>query len=214
METPIPKTGEFELHNTLAAQEGQAYWTRGIVGYFYRMYLREARTFVQRYPSCNVLEVGCGEGIMLHDLHHDANIYQLDISPVALKKATQWNGKVFVGDAMNLPFRDEVFDAVLQVALLEHVSRPDHAISEAWRVLKKGGKLLILIPNDITMSVGRMLLRKYPFRYPGHLSFLTPRRIKTIMGNRFTMLQEKRMPFNGFTFWANMYYQLVARKIS
>ena len=76
---------------------------------------------------------------MLRDLHQDAKIYQLDISLVALKKATQWNCKVYVGDAMNLPFRAEVFDAVLQVALLEHVSRTEHAISEAWRVLKKGG---------------------------------------------------------------------------
>ena len=203
---------EFALHDKIAEKEGQEYWTRGLVGYFYRMYLWEAQMFVKHYSSGKILEVGCGEGLMFRDFHREYDICQVDISTVALEKAQQLNDKIVVGDAMNLPFRSGTFDAVLQVAVLEHLSNPEKALAEAWRMLKKGGKLLILIPNDLVMSVGRLMLGKYPPRYPGHLSFLTPQRIKTMVGNRFNMIQEKRMPFHCLPFWFNMYYQVIIKK--
>jgi SAM-dependent methyltransferase len=48
-----------------------------------------------------------------------------------------------VADAHHLPFRDEVFDAVVTFNTFEHLREPDRAASEVYRVLKPGGKLVL-----------------------------------------------------------------------
>lgn len=49
-----------------------------------------------------------------------------------------------VADAHNLPFGDEVFDAAIVLNAFEHYSNPQQAVAELYRVLKPGGKLLIV----------------------------------------------------------------------
>lgn len=47
----------------------------------------------------------------------------------------------------NLPFEDETFDFVFSKSVIEHIINPDHFIDEMYRVLKKGGKIIILTPD-------------------------------------------------------------------
>lgn len=51
-----------------------------------------------------------------------------------------------VCDAMNLPFKKNSFDVYCSFEVLEHISEPDKLISEASRVLKKGGYCLLTSP--------------------------------------------------------------------
>ncbi len=51
-----------------------------------------------------------------------------------------------VGDIHNLPFGDNSKEAILCLAVLEHVENPIKAMSELYRVLKPEGKLLIYVP--------------------------------------------------------------------
>ncbi len=51
-----------------------------------------------------------------------------------------------VGDIHDLPFEDDSIDAILCLAVLEHVENPIQAMSEMRRVLKPGGKLLLYVP--------------------------------------------------------------------
>ena len=52
-----------------------------------------------------------------------------------------------VGDATQLPFKDETFDVVTSFDLIEHLINPDDFLAEAFRVLKRGGKIVISTPN-------------------------------------------------------------------
>jgi len=51
-----------------------------------------------------------------------------------------------VGDAHNIPFADNTFDAIFSVAVLEHVYDPEKVVSEMIRVLKPGGILYSEVP--------------------------------------------------------------------
>lgn len=58
-----------------------------------------------------------------------------------------------VGDAMALPFPDNTFDVYTISFGIRNVTRPQEALNEAYRVLKPGGRLMVLefsqIPNDL-----------------------------------------------------------------
>ncbi|MEL6377405.1 MAG: bifunctional demethylmenaquinone methyltransferase/2-methoxy-6-polyprenyl-1,4-benzoquinol methylase UbiE [Pseudomonadota bacterium] len=58
-----------------------------------------------------------------------------------------------VGDAMSLPFENNSFDVYTISFGIRNVTRPEEALSEAFRVLKPGGRLMVLefsqIPNDL-----------------------------------------------------------------
>jgi len=47
-----------------------------------------------------------------------------------------------VGDGHYLPFRDETFDLVVSIAVLEHLRSPVKAVREVWRVSKSGAHFL------------------------------------------------------------------------
>ncbi|GAA4221934.1 demethylmenaquinone methyltransferase/2-methoxy-6-polyprenyl-1,4-benzoquinol methylase [Sagittula marina] len=58
-----------------------------------------------------------------------------------------------VGDAMKLPFADNTFDVYTISFGIRNVTRPQEALNEAYRVLKPGGRLMVLefsqIPNEM-----------------------------------------------------------------
>jgi demethylmenaquinone methyltransferase/2-methoxy-6-polyprenyl-1,4-benzoquinol methylase len=62
-----------------------------------------------------------------------------------------------VGDAMALPFEDNSFDVYTISFGIRNVTRPQEALNEAYRVLKPGGRLMVLefsqIPNDMMQKV-------------------------------------------------------------
>ncbi|WP_204112901.1 bifunctional demethylmenaquinone methyltransferase/2-methoxy-6-polyprenyl-1,4-benzoquinol methylase UbiE [Shimia biformata] len=61
------------------------------------------------------------------------------------------------GDAMALPFKDNTFDVYTISFGIRNVTRPQDALAEAYRVLKPGGRLMVLefsqIPNDMMQKV-------------------------------------------------------------
>ncbi|MFD1510124.1 bifunctional demethylmenaquinone methyltransferase/2-methoxy-6-polyprenyl-1,4-benzoquinol methylase UbiE [Lacimonas salitolerans] len=62
-----------------------------------------------------------------------------------------------VGDAMALPFADNTFDTYTISFGIRNVTRPQEALNEAFRVLRPGGRLMVLefsqIPNEIMQKV-------------------------------------------------------------
>jgi len=103
-----------------------------------------------------MLEVGCGNGDFSNylSLHHKAAITGVDFSNESIKIANQKKehfntitALFDVADAEKLPFEKEEFDIVISCECLEHVPHPQKMIDELYRVVKKGGQVILTTEN-------------------------------------------------------------------
>jgi SAM-dependent methyltransferase len=93
------------------------------------------------------LDLGCGTGLMLEHLKREWRTVGLDFSPLALKFTSRRGIRRLIrGDAQSLPFRDDCFDLITTLDLMEHVPGDDLLLAEARRILKPGGTLFITAP--------------------------------------------------------------------
>jgi hypothetical protein len=60
------------------------------------------------------------------------------------------------------------------------------------------------------MSAGRLVLGKFPIRYPDHLTFTTPGRMHKWLADGFTVREEFSLPFRLLPYAVNLYYFMVA----
>ncbi len=67
------------------------------------------------------------------------------------------------GDAMTLPFEDETFDAYTIAFGIRNVTRVEEALSEAYRVLKPGGRFVCLEFSQVTVAGMDRLYDAYSF---------------------------------------------------
>jgi SAM-dependent methyltransferase len=202
---------ERDLHERVAELEPHDSQLSGIVGYFYRMYRAEVLARIDGLRGRDILEVGCGEGMMFDGL--GMHPVQMDVSMTRLSRAAGRCRFLLCADGYELPFAAGSFEAVLLVAILEHTREPWRIVAEVRRVLKRGGRTIVVVPNDVTMGVGRLLLRKFPIRYPDHLTFTTPVRIGGWLSDGFRIGEAFMLPFRSLPFAANLYYFVVAEKI-
>jgi len=74
---------------------------------------------------------------------------QIDLKPEISDKHHRWKSvpPTVYADAHHLPFRDSVFNRVLCLHIIEHLTCPFHALLEVRRVLKHKGTLRIEVPN-------------------------------------------------------------------
>lgn len=122
------------------------------LGFFYREKMRAIYAIAPNYPFQTILEVGGGQGGLTALLYPQAQITNLDFDPQYAQAACnqQHNVQFVCGDATQLPFADAFFDAVTMFDVLEHIPNDRLAISEALRVLKPNGFLLVSTPDAAT----------------------------------------------------------------
>lgn len=100
----------------------------------------------------NLLEVGCGTGLILSRLRDAARTARgIDISPGMVQKARERGLDVVLGSATALPFRDESFDFVCSFKVLAHIPDIGKALSEIARVTKPGGKMALEFYNPLSL---------------------------------------------------------------
>jgi ubiquinone/menaquinone biosynthesis C-methylase UbiE len=100
-------------------------------------------------PEGVILEVGCGRGagasLLLREFR-PRRLHAMDLDLKMLRKATAYlppeeKGQItlYLGDALNLPYRDAALDAVFAFGVLHHIPDWRGALQEIVRVLKPGG---------------------------------------------------------------------------
>ncbi|HEX2746785.1 MAG TPA: class I SAM-dependent methyltransferase [Verrucomicrobiales bacterium] len=95
-----------------------------------------------------VLDAGCGTGLMSLKLGATGRqTTGLDLSPDMIGRAGRRrspNVEFVQGDVENLPFADGSFDAVVNLISFHHYPAPARALAEFRRVLRPGGRLILI----------------------------------------------------------------------
>src|ERR1043165_6718006 len=122
-----------------------------IEAYRYNVYApwMQAAVGFDDFRGKRLLEIGCGTGTdLLQFARGGAQVTGLDLTPRSIEIARRrfavygQSGTFAIGDAENLAFPDESFDAVYSFGVLHHTPDTERAIREVHRVLRRGGRAI------------------------------------------------------------------------
>lgn len=127
-------------------------------------------------PGHVVVDLGCGTGFFVDWLARNSpgTWWGVDLSRSAVRRARERNAGIALaaGDAEHLPFRSGMFDRVVCNGSAHHFLDLDRAMSEAYRILAPGGRLVLFEP--IATPLGRFIRRglfpKSRFESPADLA--------------------------------------------
>jgi SAM-dependent methyltransferase len=108
--------------------------------------------FIGSKPIYHALDAGCGRGLYTRTLiQRSQKVTALDYSHSSIETLKRRLGhlshlSLHQGSATNLPFGDQQFDLVVHCEVLEHIEDDRKVLSELFRVLQPGGRLVISVP--------------------------------------------------------------------
>jgi ubiquinone/menaquinone biosynthesis C-methylase UbiE len=102
---------------------------------------------VEPKAGAKVLDVGCGRGHLVGALQQRGiDAYGVDLNPAAAEVAVAANVRTM--PAEHLSFGDAFFEAVVSFHAIEHIPAVEAAIAEMARVVRVGGRVLLIYPAE------------------------------------------------------------------
>jgi len=130
-----------------------------------RRFRSETRKALELKPGQRCLDLGAGSGVSTQELATSgAFVVGADISLGMLAQGVHRGVPLLAGDAMALPFADEVFDAVTISFAIRNLNDVDAGLTEMARVLKPGGRLVICEFSTPTWEPFRTVYMEYVMR--------------------------------------------------
>ncbi|GAB3979474.1 class I SAM-dependent methyltransferase [Plantactinospora veratri] len=163
-------------------------WDRRAAGYdragdrMERLTIGDSREWICARASGRTLEVAVGTGRNLSGYDEDVELVGVDLSPKMLAAARRRAGllgrrvELREGEAERLPFPDASFDTVVCTLAVCVVPDRDAALAEMRRVLRPGGRLLLLDHAE------RRWLRGRPADLAARLGFVAEARDRLRLG--------------------------------
>lgn len=152
-----------------------------------KIYLRILNEIERIKNKGKILDIGCGSGYFLK-LARDRgwDVYGTEVNPYFLKFAKEKFGiEVLQNDLKK--FKDEQFDVVSLLEVIDQFRFPKEELVEVKRVLRKGGLLVIRIVNGLWHCTLEKFRKFFSFfgLYPTiiHLYSFTPKTIKHLLNS-------------------------------
>ena len=121
---------------------GRQAYLKGIV--------RKLREISQLSPDQKILEIGCGNGVgtrLIQEFFKPSEFIATEFDPQLVEIAQIKNKGAHVmveaGDATNLRFQDNEFDAVIGLSVIHHIPNWRDCLDELYRLIKPNGLLII-----------------------------------------------------------------------
>jgi SAM-dependent methyltransferase len=168
-----------------------------------RTLLTRFRAAVQELVSelspTSILDVGCAEGFILHDIQDrfpHAALLGVDTDASALERGRRIHPALDLraGDAYHLTFEDATFDLVLCLETLEHLTDPERALEELRRVSR--GYALLSVPHEPLFRLANLLRGKHAQAWgndPEHLHSWTPSSFRRLVAPHWKLIRERKL---------------------
>lgn len=168
----------------------------------YPCIFEEARRAMEGIPVPSVLDVGCGTGMLSERLlgaFPSCRLTGVDLSPAMVERARArlaGRAEVREADAEHLPFHDGAFDLVVCNDSFHHYPDPDRAAFQMWRVLRKGGALVL---GDVWQPApARAVMNAWmPFSHEGDVRIYSEAELRAILGTWFQRVRWSRIGRTG-----------------
>lgn len=171
---------------------------------------RAVRAALALRPGEKVLDIGSGPGLLAHEVAAEVgaagSVDGIDPSESMLTLARRRRPpdgaaemRFVAGDACTLPFADGSFDAVVSTQVYEYVQEMPAALGEAYRVLRPGGRLLVLDTDwgsIVWHSRDAERMRRVLAAWDEHLvDPYLPRRLTRLLSDaRFSVARRETIP--------------------
>jgi len=170
-------------------RESQAGYSQGLnglqvlVGRLLSVVFGDAISVVVPFvPNGRILDVGCNDGKMVAWMvKHGWDVYGVETSPEAAKRATNRGLQVFCGDLLDAGYPSDYFDVVTMSHVLEHVHSPTLVLNEIRRVLKPNGMVMIGVPNIQCYDFAVFREDWFPIEAPRHLFHFSRETLSAIL---------------------------------
>jgi len=165
----MPKTVSEETERLKRIYEKQAPRYDRSIAFWEKVLFRDGRQWVCSRAQGEVLEVAIGTGRNLTFYPAGVRLTGIDLSPAMLERARERAGELGVevdlreGDAQDLPFPGGSFDTVVCTLSLCNVPDDRRAVAEMKRVLRPGGRLLLLDHIRAASGLGRAVQKALEF---------------------------------------------------
>jgi 2-polyprenyl-3-methyl-5-hydroxy-6-metoxy-1,4-benzoquinol methylase len=142
-----------------------------------------------------ILDIGCGRGLFLDVMRRGGwSVLGTELSKETASYATEVYGlEVLKGDLIKHQLPGESLDAININQVLEHLKNPAEVLTECWRLLRRGGLLVISVPDlrSLQFTVGKE--NWFLLDLPCHLFHFTEEGLKDLLKkNGFHIRRVKR----------------------
>lgn len=201
-----PDSEQLKARSKAAFDEQAPIYDEGMQGdharALYPCILDEAHRALEGIPVPSVLDVGCGTGMLSEQLlgaFPSCRLAGIDLSPAMVERARArlaGRAEVREADAERLPFHDGAFDLVVCNDSFHHYPDPDRAAFQMWRVLRKGGALVL---GDVWQPApARAVMNAWmPFSREGDVHIYSETELRAILGTWFQRVRWSRIGLTG-----------------
>jgi ubiquinone/menaquinone biosynthesis C-methylase UbiE len=176
---------------------------RLLKGYFLSVEDLVKRAGLSKRKKPKAIELGCGEGFSTEKIHKflpqsaefTASEYVKYLVPRAQKKNPKI--KVIQESVYELKHKNDTFDLVFLLEVLEHLDYPDKALKEIKRVTKPEGYIVVGVPREPLWRALNMIRLKYLKDFgntTGHLNHWSTRGVTKFVEKHFGAVIARKTP--------------------
>lgn len=172
--------------------------TTPFVTKIFRNRLEIALALAQLKDDLTILDVGSSYGyfiMMIHSLYPSCKCYGIDNDPDWVGRPAEFipNCTFKVANAANMPFKNEYFDVVFALDVIEHIRNIDPVIKEIHRVLKPNGLAILSGPTESWFYKFCRYMWTRQWDLPGHIHDVQEIE-KKYESNGFQLIKRKSLP--------------------
>jgi len=169
---PMPSDELLQRYYDLAYWQSEKVNTSTFLNSIYKLRMKTIVSFIRKNTSYDskILDWGCGDGAFI-SLLRASGLHCVGIDAYKIESNDPYILNTTIEKA---DFPDESFDLITCFHVLEHLPDPLNSIKHALRLLKKGGKVIVEVPNLDAIGFWMFKRNWQPLEIPTHLNHFTP----------------------------------------